>query len=246
MIRADSGHDRPPTGCRWRLRRCGAATRSTAPVPVRNLSADKGDGWSRRTAPQRGGAAAGTGHGASATAPPPLSGVHREVAGRGSGVHDEWGTCAGRRPMALVLIIGWVRFRWHVWFGCARDSLPPTTRRQDGTPRDRGRARDEGAAVDQRSPKRTGLARRGVHQAASGSPCRAGGTGDRGAAVEPPGRAGPVEGVVRAAGVRGDQQPVRVRMVHSPTAAPPAADGFGGEPGGVMVRPDVDPAGVGG
>ncbi|CAM5272218.1 hypothetical protein SAURM35S_05726 [Streptomyces aurantiogriseus] len=32
----------------------------------------------------------------------PLSGVHREVAGRGSGVSDEWGNRAGRRPMTTA------------------------------------------------------------------------------------------------------------------------------------------------
>src|SRR5215468_3029530 len=56
---------------------------------------------------------------------------------------------------------------------------------------------------------------------------------------------GPGAGVVRAARVRGDQQPPGARIGGAARVVPPAADRLHGEGGGVMVGADVHPARVG-
>ncbi len=56
----------------------------------------------------------------------------------------------------------------------------------------------------------------------------------------------PVAVAVGAAGIGGDQQPGGARVVESAARGPPPADGLDGEHRGVVVDPDVDPAGVAG
>lgn len=45
---------------------------------------------------------------------------------------------------------------------------------------------------------------------------------------------------------RGDQQPGSLRVVPAAAHLPPAADGLHGKDGGVVIDPDVHPAGVAG
>jgi hypothetical protein len=54
----------------------------------------------------------------------------------------------------------------------------------------------------------------------------------------------PVAVAVQAAGIGGDQQPGRHRVVDAAAGTPPAADGLDCEHRGVVVDPNVDPAGV--
>jgi hypothetical protein len=55
----------------------------------------------------------------------------------------------------------------------------------------------------------------------------------------------PVAVAVGAARIGGNQQPVCARMVGRAAGVPPAADRGDGERRGVVVHPDVDPAGIG-